>query len=65
MLIFGFDNSPSSHIDDHKNDFLNLGESPTDDISDSFGTAKEKLVLTLVKQDKILKESVYYITEFH
>ena len=31
VVIFGVDNSGSSHIDDCKNNFLVLGEGPTND----------------------------------
>ena len=48
MLIFGVDNSLSSHVDNRKNNFLGSGEGSTQGIND--GTAEKKLVLTLVKQ---------------
>ena len=52
-IIFGVDNSSSSHTDNHK-DFLMLGKGPTDDINNSIEEA-ESLTLMLVKQkDKIL-----------
>ena len=35
-----------------KNNFLVLGEGPTQDINDSTGAAENKLVLTLKKQIK-------------
>ena len=41
-LIFGVDNSSSSHTDNRKNNFLVLGEGPTDDINSSIGEAKKK-----------------------
>ena len=33
FVIFGVDNSSSSHADNRKNDFLILGLEPTDDIN--------------------------------
>ena len=41
VVFFGVDNSSSSHTDNHKNNFLVLGVGPTDDINDTFGTAKK------------------------
>ena len=35
VVIFGVDNSSSSHNDNQKNNFLVLGEGPADDINDS------------------------------
>ena len=40
VVIFGVDNSSSSHIDNPKNNFLALGEGPTRDINGSVGTAE-------------------------
>ena len=34
VVIFGVDNSLSSHTDNQKNNFLVLGEGPTDGIND-------------------------------
>ena len=48
VVIFGIDNSLSSHVDNRKNNFLGSGEGSTQGIND--GTAEKKLVLTLVKQ---------------
>ena len=53
VLIFGVDNSSSSQIDNLKNNYLVLGERPTDDISGSVGTA-EKMVSINFSKDKIL-----------
>ena len=49
VLIFGADNSLSPHTNNLTNNFLVLGERPTDSITDSTGAAEKKL-LTLVKQ---------------
>ena len=42
VVIFGVDNSLSSHADDCKNIFLVLSEGPTDDIKSCIGAAKKK-----------------------
>ena len=42
VLIFGVDNSPSSHIDNRKNNFLVLDEGPTNDINSSIGEAEKR-----------------------
>ena len=49
-VIFVVDNSSSSYTDNRKNNFLVLGERPTDDINNSTGAAEKKLRLTLLKQ---------------
>ena len=51
-VIFVVDNSLSSHIDNRKNNYLVLGERPTDDFSGSVGTA-EKMVSINFSKDKI------------
>ena len=38
VVIFAVDNSSSSHTDNHKNNFLVLGEGPTYGINRSFGS---------------------------
>ena len=48
VVIFGVDNSSSSHNDNQKNHFLLLGVGPADGINDSTGAAKK--ILTLEKQ---------------
>ena len=48
VLIFGVDNSSSTHIDNPKNNFLVLGEGLTEGINGSFGTAEKRLVSTLL-----------------
>ena len=42
VVIFGVDNSSSSHTDNRKNHFLVLGEGPTQGINDSSGSAENK-----------------------
>ena len=49
VVIFGVDNSSSSHADNHKNKFLVLSESPTFGINEKFGSPEKNLVLILVK----------------
>ena len=49
VIIFGVDNSSWPHIDNRKNEFLVLGEVPTEGFNGSVGAA-EKIVLTLAKQ---------------
>ena len=48
LVIFGVDNSSSSHTDNQKNNFL--GQGSTRGVNDSTGEAEKKLVLTLVEQ---------------
>ena len=50
VVIFGVDNSSSSHADNHRNHFLVLGEGDTFGINGSFGVQKKGLLLILVKQ---------------
>ena len=50
VVIFGVDNSSSSHTDNQKYNFLVLGYGPTEGINDTVRAAERKLVLTLVKQ---------------
>ena len=51
IVIFSINNnSLSSHTDNWKNNFLLLGEWPTDGINDGNCAAENILVLTLVKQ---------------
>ena len=49
MFVFGDDNSSSSYADYRKNNFLVLGEGPTDNFNDSVGIPEKSLVLTLLK----------------
>ena len=53
-VIFGVDSSSWSNTDDQKNNFLLLGEGPTEGINDSTGVAEKNLILTLVKQGQNL-----------
>ena len=42
IIIFGVDNSSSSHADNRKNNFLVLGEGPTFASNGRFGSRKKK-----------------------
>ena len=50
VVIFGVDNTSSSHTDYKKNNIFLLGEGPTKVISDSVGGAEKNLLSTLVKE---------------
>ena len=50
VIIFGIDNSSTTHTDNLKNDFLILFEGNTFGINGSFGAPEKKLILILVKQ---------------
>ena len=50
FVVFGVNNILSSHTVNWKNNFLVLGEGPTQDINDSTDSAEKNLVLTLIKQ---------------
>ena len=56
VIIFGVDNSSSSHADNSKNNFLILGEGPTCGINGSFGSLEEKFSINYTKANKILFE---------
>ena len=43
VAIFCVDNSSSFHPDNRNNNFLILGEGPTSDINDSFGSPEKKI----------------------
>ena len=54
-VFFDVDNSSSSHVDNCKNNFLVLGEGPTDDINGTIGTAQKKTGINFSKKkEKIL-----------
>ena len=50
FLIFGVNNSSSSHTDNRKSNFLVLDEGPTQGITDTTGAVEKKLVFNLVNQ---------------
>ena len=43
VVIFGVDNSPSSHTGNRRNNILVLGEEPAGNISESVGTAEKNI----------------------
>ena len=49
VLFFGVDNSSSSHIDNHKNNFIVLGEGPANYTNDSPSAAKQKFSINFTK----------------
>ena len=49
VIIFGVDNSSSSHADNRKNNFLVLGEVDTFDINGSFGAPEKKFSINFTK----------------
>ena len=49
VIIFGVDNSSSSHSDNRKNNFLILGEGPTFNINGSFGSSEKKFNFNFIK----------------
>ena len=51
-VFFDVDNSSSSHVDNCKNNFLVLGEGPTDDINGTIGTAEKKIGINFSKKKR-------------
>ena len=49
VIIFGADNSSSSHSDNRKNNFLVLGENRTYGINGSFGSPEKKFNINFTK----------------
>ena len=49
VVIFGVDNSSSSHVDNRKNNFIVLGEEDTFRITESFGTPGKKFSINFIK----------------
>ena len=49
VVIFGVDNTSSSHPDNEIKKFLVLGEGPIEGINDNVGAAEKNFVLTLAK----------------
>ena len=60
VVIFGVDNSSSSHADDCKNIFLVLSEGPTDDINGCIGAAKKKFSINFSKAKTKFCLSLHY-----
>ena len=49
VLIFGVDNRSSSYVENHKNNFLVLGEGPTFRINGSFGSPEKNVSINFSK----------------
>ena len=49
VIVFGVDNSSSSHTDNLKNEFLILGEGNTFGINGSFGAHEKKIDINFSK----------------
>ena len=49
VIIFGVDNSLSSHADNRKNKFLVLGEGDTSDINGSFFAPEKKFIIDFTR----------------
>ena len=60
VIIFGVDNSSSSHTDNRINNFLVLGEGPTQDINDSTGSAEKKISINFSKSNTKSCLSLHY-----
>ena len=60
VLIFGVDNSSSSHADNRKNNFLVLGEGLTYDINGSFGAAENKFSINFTEAKTKFCLSLHY-----
>ena len=60
VVIFGTDNSSSSHADNPKNSFLVLGEGPTYDINASFGAQEKKFMVNFSKANTTFCLSLLY-----
>ena len=60
FIIFGVDNSSSSHADNLKNNFLVLGEGDTFGINGSFGAPEKKLSIHFSKANTKFCLSLHY-----
>ena len=60
VIIFGVDNSSSSHGDNRKNKFLELGEAPTFGINGSFGSLKKTFSISFSKANAKFCLSLHY-----
>ena len=60
IVIFGVDNSSSSHTDNRKNNFLVLGEGPTSGINNSIGAAEKKFSFNFSKANTKFCLSSHY-----
>ena len=60
VIIFGVDNSSSSHSDNRKNNFLILGEGPAYGINGSFGSPEKKFDINFSKVNTKFCLSLHY-----
>ena len=60
FVIFGVDNSSSSHSDNHKNNFLILSEGPTFGINGSFDSPEKKFDINFRKANTKCCLSLHY-----
>ena len=60
LLIFGGDNSSSSHAHNHKNKFLVLGEGSSFNINGSFSAPGKKIIINFIKVKTELSLSLHY-----
>ena len=60
VVIFGVNNISLIHTDNHKNDFLVLGEGHTDVINDSIGTAATKFSVNFIKANTKFSLSLHH-----
>ena len=63
VVIFGVDNSPSSHADNRKNNVLVIGEGDTFGINGSFGAPEKKFSINFSKADTKFCLSLHYNTD--
>ena len=64
VIIFGVDNSSSSHVDNCKNNFLILGEGPTYGINGSFGSPEKKLSINFTEANTKFCFSLHYNDDY-
>ena len=60
VTIFGIDNSSSSHTDNHKNDFLVLGEGDTSGTNGSFGAPEKEFSINFTRAKRKFCLSLHY-----
>ena len=60
IVVFGVDNSSSSHTDNRKNDFLVLDEGDTFGINGNFGTSEKLFSITFSKSKTKFCMSLHY-----
>ena len=63
VIIFGVDNSSSSHSGNWKNNFLVLGEGPTFGINGSFGSPEKRFNINFSKANTKFCLSLHYNTD--